>query len=96
MRATLDRNGLAATQTRMIEMHRPAQIALVITHAIVRVNVKFDCTDIVVQLRKICLKCDNPADVMQRVGETDVRRVQIGQTVQVGFVECAEIIGEFL
>lgn len=75
-------------------MHRPAQIALGITHAIVRVNVKFDSLYIVVQLRKICLKCDNPADVMQRVGETDVGRVQLGQAVQVGFVECAKLIGE--
>lgn len=75
-------------------MHRPAQIALGITHAIVRVNVKFDSLYIVVQLRKICLKCDNPADVMQRVGETDVGRVQLGQAVQVGFVECAKLISE--
>lgn len=75
-------------------MHRSAQIALGITHAIVRVNVKFDSVYIVVQLRKICLRCDNPADVMQWVSETDVGRVQLGQAVQVGFVECAKLIGE--
>ena len=65
----------------MAKMHRSAQIALGITHAIVRVNVKFDCTDVVVQLLEIRVQRNNPADVMQWVGETDVRRVQLGQAV---------------
>ena len=81
MRAALDRNGLPATQTWMAKMHRPAQIALGITYAIVRVNVKFDCTDVVVQLLEIRVQRNNPADVMQWVGETDVRGVQLGQAV---------------
>src|SRR3546814_5484963 len=73
--------------------HDPAQIALAVAYLIVADELEMQMFDVGIQLAEIAFQLDEPADLMQRIGEVHVGAVEVAQAVEIARVEAGELAG---